>query len=60
MIRKLMATKEIYDIVVRALNARQKSGIHKDDTMQMLLDSGDEKMVIVGVCNDMSLVTSLD
>ncbi|KAJ7240448.1 cytochrome P450 [Mycena rebaudengoi] len=48
MIRKLWATKEIYDIVVRAINAREQSGISRNDTLQMLLDSGDEKIVVVG------------
>ncbi|EDR08032.1 uncharacterized protein LACBIDRAFT_297641 [Laccaria bicolor S238N-H82] len=48
MIKKLWATKEIYDIVSQAINARQQNGIRQDDTLQMLLDSGDEKLVIVG------------
>ena len=49
MIKKLWATKEIYDIVSQAINARQQNGIRQEDTLQMLLDSGDEKLVIVGV-----------
>ncbi|KAJ7185501.1 cytochrome P450 [Mycena filopes] len=48
MIKKLWATKEIYDIVVRAIDARQQSGISRNDTLQLLVDSGDEKLVIVG------------
>ncbi|PFH49347.1 hypothetical protein AMATHDRAFT_76242 [Amanita thiersii Skay4041] len=48
MIKKLLATKEIYDIVVAAINSRVKSGIHRDDTLQMLLDLGDEKLMVVG------------
>ncbi|KAJ7461879.1 cytochrome P450 [Mycena galericulata] len=48
MIKKLWATKEIYDIVVRAINAREASGISRNDTLQMLVDSGDEKLVVVG------------
>ncbi|KAJ7268560.1 cytochrome P450 [Mycena rebaudengoi] len=48
MMRKLWATKKIYDIVVRTINARERSGIPQNDTLQMLLDSGDEKMVVVG------------
>ncbi|KIJ99908.1 hypothetical protein K443DRAFT_155252 [Laccaria amethystina LaAM-08-1] len=48
MIKKLWATKEIYDIVSQAINARQQNGIRQDDTLQMLLDSGDEKLVIIG------------
>ena len=49
MISKLLATKEIYDIVLRAIDAREQSGTSRNDTLQMLLDMGDEKMVIVGV-----------
>lgn len=49
MINKLWASKEIYDIVIRAIDAREKSGISRNDTLQMLLDSGDEKLVVVGV-----------
>jgi hypothetical protein len=49
MIQKLWATKDIYEIVVGAIAAREASGIPRDDALQMLLDSGDEKLVIVGV-----------
>jgi hypothetical protein len=49
MISKLLATKEIYDIVLRAIDAREQSGTSRNDTLQMLLDMGDEKLVIVGV-----------
>jgi hypothetical protein len=49
MINKLWATKEIYDIVIQAIDAREKSGISRNDTLQMLLDSGDEKLVVIGV-----------
>ncbi|KAF5389632.1 hypothetical protein D9757_004170 [Collybiopsis confluens] len=48
MLKKLWATKEIYDIVVAAIAAREQSGVSRDDTLQMLLDSGDEKLVVVG------------
>ncbi|KAF9568692.1 cytochrome P450 [Agrocybe pediades] len=48
MIQKLWATKDIYEIVIKAINDREKSGISRDDTLQMLLDSGDEKLVVVG------------
>ncbi|KAJ7167321.1 cytochrome P450 [Mycena crocata] len=48
MIKKLWATKEIYDIVVCAINAREQSGISRNDTLQMLVSSGDDKLVIVG------------
>jgi hypothetical protein len=49
MLKKLWATKQIYDIVVRAIDERQRSGISKPDTLQMLLDEQDERLVIVGV-----------
>ncbi|KAJ7073527.1 cytochrome P450 [Mycena belliarum] len=48
MIKKLWATKEIYDIIVRAINAREQSGISRNDTLQMLVESGDERLTIVG------------
>lgn len=51
MIKKLWATKEIYDIVIQVINTREESGISRNDTLQMLLDSGDEKLVVVGVCS---------
>jgi len=59
MLKKLCATKEIYDIVIRAINAREKSGISRNDTLQMLLDSGDEKLVVVGVRKQMQSLTFL-
>ena len=49
MIKKLLATKEIYDIIVNAINNREKSRVYRNDTLQMLLDSGDEKLVVIGV-----------
>ena len=59
MIKKLFATKEIYEIVVRAINAREQSGISRNDTLQMLLDAGDEKLVIVGVRRRISFLRRL-
>ena len=49
MLKKLWATKQIYDIVVRAIDERQRNGTPKSDTLQMLLDEQDERLVIVGV-----------
>jgi sterol 14-demethylase len=49
MIKKLRATKEIYDIVIRAINTRENGGVPRNDTLQMLLDAGDERLVVVGV-----------
>ena len=48
MIRKLLATKRIYDIITKAIDMRMKSGKPRDDTLQMLLDSGDDNMMVVG------------
>ncbi|THV04687.1 cytochrome P450, partial [Dendrothele bispora CBS 962.96] len=48
MIRKLWATKEIYQIVVAAIKSREESGVSRDDTLQMLLDEGDDKLTVVG------------
>ncbi|KJA23068.1 hypothetical protein HYPSUDRAFT_138141 [Hypholoma sublateritium FD-334 SS-4] len=48
MIKKLWATKDIYDIVTQAISDRESSGISRNDTLQMLLDFGDEKLVVVG------------
>ena len=49
MIKKIRATKEIYAIVIKAIKDREDSGISRGDTLQMLLDTGDEKLVLVGV-----------
>lgn len=49
MLKKLWATKEIYYIVVGAVQAREKSGVVRNDTLQMLLDNKDEQLVVIGV-----------
>ena len=43
-----MATKRIYDIIIKALDTRLKSEKPRDDTLQMLLDNGDDHMMVVG------------
>ncbi|KAF8155617.1 cytochrome P450 [Crassisporium funariophilum] len=48
MIKKLWATKDIYQIIIQAIKDRESSGISRGDTLQMLLDAGDEKLVVVG------------
>ncbi|KAG2008396.1 cytochrome P450 [Coprinopsis cinerea AmutBmut pab1-1] len=48
MIKKLWSTKTIYDIVCKAISERESSGAQHNDTLQMLLDAGDEKLVVVG------------
>jgi hypothetical protein len=49
MIMRAWATKQIYDIIVRAMKVRKQSGIPQNDALQMLLDSGEEHFTIVGV-----------
>lgn len=49
MLKKLFASKKVYDIVNGAIKARVKSGVSRDDTLQILIDHGDDKLVIVGV-----------
>ncbi|KAK7678325.1 hypothetical protein QCA50_018673 [Cerrena zonata] len=48
MLGKLLASKRIYDIVNHAIELRIQSGRHGDDTLQILLDSGDDRMVVLG------------
>ncbi|KAG6811405.1 hypothetical protein H0H92_007598 [Tricholoma furcatifolium] len=48
MVKKLWATKEIYQIITKAIKEREESGVSRNDTLQMLLDCGDEKLVVVG------------
>ncbi|KDQ58614.1 hypothetical protein JAAARDRAFT_155168 [Jaapia argillacea MUCL 33604] len=45
---KLLATKQIYGVVCGAINARQQSGISRNDMLQILLDHEDEHLVVVG------------
>jgi sterol 14-demethylase len=49
MIMRAWATKQIYDIIVRAMKVRKQSGIPQNDALQMLLDSGEEHFTNVGV-----------
>ena len=49
MVMKAWATKQIYDIIVRAMKVREQSGIPQNDALQMLLDAGEEHFTIVGV-----------
>lgn len=55
MVKKLWSTKEIYDIIVEAVRKRQEllatigEGEKPQDTMQLLLDAGDDKIAVVGV-----------
>lgn len=54
MLKKLIATKEVYDIISRAIDVRLKSGKPQNDTLQMLVDAQDERLVIVGVSDQIS------
>ena len=55
MVNKLWSTKKIYDIIVKAVKQRQallmkiEEGEKPQDTMQLLLDAGDDRMAVVGV-----------
>ena len=49
MVTRAWATKQIYDIIVRAMKDRKQSGLPQNDALQMLLDSGEEHFTIVGV-----------
>lgn len=60
MLGKLLATKKIYDIINHAVETRRQSGVQGDDTLQILLDSGDDKMVILGVRVHIYLLTWKD
>ena len=48
-VRRLIATKRLYDIISKTLDERVKNGIARDDTPQMLIDAGDERLIIIGV-----------
>jgi hypothetical protein len=48
MLKKLFATWRIYHTIHTAMDSRVKSGKYRDDTMQMLLDSGDSDTVVAG------------
>jgi len=55
MVNKLWSTKKIYDIIVKVVKQRQallmkiEEGEKPQDTMQLLLDAGDDRMAVVGV-----------
>ncbi|EMD35539.1 hypothetical protein CERSUDRAFT_116287 [Gelatoporia subvermispora B] len=47
-VRRLLTTKEIFDIISVVVDARISSGIVRDDTIQMLVECGDDRMVVIG------------
>lgn len=49
MLKKLWSTKKIYDILVQAIEEREKSSVVREDTLQFLLDSGDDRLLVIGV-----------
>lgn len=49
MVRKARATKAIYDIVVAAIKVRKRGVKPKNDSLQMLLDEGEDDTMVVGV-----------
>ncbi|KAI0687675.1 cytochrome P450 [Cytidiella melzeri] len=48
MLSKLYASNKVHSIISGAIKARVLSGESRDDTLQMLVDHGDDKSVIVG------------
>lgn len=50
MVRRARATKQLYDIIVKAMTVRKQTGVPRNDTLQILLDAGDELSTVVGVC----------
>ncbi|KAH7886943.1 cytochrome P450 [Phlebopus sp. FC_14] len=48
MLKKLWATKQVYNIVAHAIDTRVQSGESRNDTLQMLVDAKDERLVMVG------------
>lgn len=49
MLRKAWATKEIFDIIIDSIERRKKSKLPSDDTLQMLVEAGGDRMIAVGV-----------
>ena len=50
MLMRARATKRLYDIMAKAINVRKGSGVPLNDTLQILLDAGEDLSTIVGVC----------
>ena len=49
-IRKVVSTKRIHDIVSGVVDARLKGHvIPQDDALQLMVDSGDDRTVMIGV-----------
>jgi hypothetical protein len=51
MVMRARATKQLYDIIVKAMKVRKQSGVPRNDTLQIFLDSEDELATIMGVCH---------
>jgi sterol 14-demethylase len=49
MVMRARATKQLYDIIVKAMKVRKQSGVPRNDTLQIFLDSEDELATIMGV-----------
>jgi hypothetical protein len=56
MVSKARATKQLYDIIVHAIEVRKQSGVSHNDNLQMFLDAGDEMSTIAGVSSAVSKV----
>jgi len=49
LIRKLWATKHVYDMLSEVVSERVASCLAREDTLQKLLDAGDDQYTAVGV-----------
>jgi len=50
MVMRARATKQLYDIIVNTMKVRKQSGVPRNDTLQIFLDSEDELATVMGVC----------
>ena len=58
-LQKLWSSISVYRIFNNAVEERQRSGIKRDDALQQLLDAGESKQCVVGVCWSLLLITFL-
>ncbi|KAF8462100.1 cytochrome P450 [Russula ochroleuca] len=48
MVMRARATKQLYDIIVNTMKVRKQSGVPRNDTLQIFLDSEDELATVMG------------
>lgn len=49
-VKRLLSTKQVYDIYAKVIKERKASGVRKEDALQLLLDNGDDRTISMGVC----------